>query len=113
MQLLKVGFTALFCYPTNEAKVQTLGHPELPPSASTARMSLREIRRVDERPDSWMKVLTALKEERAAKERLQLETTENKPKLSSPMRCLEGTILIGELAKILKGNGIEIVEPSV
>lgn len=61
-------------------------------------------------PDSWIKVLTALKEERAAKERLQLEATENKPKVifADAVSVSEGTILIGELAKILKGNGIEI-----
>lgn len=61
-------------------------------------------------PDSWIKVLTALKEERAAKERLQLESTENKPKVifADAVSVSEGTILIGELAKILKGNGIEI-----
>jgi anti-repressor protein len=61
-------------------------------------------------PDSWIKVLTALKEERAAKERLQLEATENKPKVifADAVSVSKGTILIGELAKILKGNGIEI-----
>ena len=61
-------------------------------------------------PDSWIKVLTALKEERAAKERLQLEATENKPKVifADAVSVSEGIILIGELAKILKGNGIEI-----
>jgi len=61
-------------------------------------------------PDAWIKVLTALKEERAAKERLQLEAIENKPKVifADAVSVSEGTILIGELAKILKGNGIEI-----
>ena len=61
-------------------------------------------------PDSWIKALTALKEERAAKERLQLEATENKPKVifADAVSVSEGAILIGKLAKILKGNGIEI-----
>ena len=61
-------------------------------------------------PDSWIKVLTALKEERAAKELLRMEATENKPKVifADAVSVSEGTILIGELAKILKGNGIEI-----
>jgi anti-repressor protein len=61
-------------------------------------------------PDAWIKVLTALKDERAAKERLQLEATENKPKVifADAVSVSKGTILIGELAKILKGNGIEI-----
>ena len=61
-------------------------------------------------PDSWIKVLTALKEERAAKERLQLEAIENNLKVifADAVSVSEGTILIGEMAKILKGNGIEI-----
>lgn len=61
-------------------------------------------------PDAWIKVLTALKEERAAKERLQLETAGNKPKVlfADAVSVSDGTILIGELAKILKGNGVEI-----
>jgi anti-repressor protein len=61
-------------------------------------------------PDAWIKVLTALKEERAAKERLQLEAAENKPKVvfADAVSVSDGTILIGELAKILKGNGVDI-----
>ena len=61
-------------------------------------------------PDAWIKVLTALKEERTAKEKLQLEATKNEPKVifADAVSVSEGTILIGELAKILKGNGIEI-----
>ena len=61
-------------------------------------------------PDSWIKVLTALKEERTAKERLQLEAAQNEPKIvfADAVSVSNGTILIGELAKILKGNGIEI-----
>jgi anti-repressor protein len=61
-------------------------------------------------PDSWIKMLTALKVECAAKERLQLEATQNKPKVvfADAVSASESTILIGELAKILKGNGLEI-----
>jgi anti-repressor protein len=61
-------------------------------------------------PDSWIKLLTALKEERQEKERLQLQATLDKPKVvfADAVSVSEGTILIGELAKILKGNGIEI-----
>ncbi len=61
-------------------------------------------------PDAWIKVLTALKEERSAKERLQLEAAENKPKVvfADAVSVSDGTILIGELAKILKGNGVDI-----
>ena len=61
-------------------------------------------------PDAWIKVLTALKDERAAKEHLQLEAAKNEPKVifADAVSVSDGTILIGELAKILKGNGIEI-----
>ena len=61
-------------------------------------------------PDAWIKVLTALKEERAAKEQLQLQAAADKPKVvfADAVSVSDGTILIGELAKILKGNGIEI-----
>lgn len=61
-------------------------------------------------PDAWIKVLTALKEERAAKERLQLQTAEDRPKVvfADAVSVSDGTILIGELAKILKGNGVDI-----
>lgn len=61
-------------------------------------------------PDAWIKVLTALKEERAAKERLRIQTEADKPKVvfADAVSVSDGTILIGELAKILKGNGVEI-----
>ena len=61
-------------------------------------------------PDAWIKVLTALKDERAAKERLQMEVARNEPKVvfADAVSVSDGTILIGELAKILKGNGVEI-----
>jgi anti-repressor protein len=61
-------------------------------------------------PDSWIKLLTALKEERQEKERLQLQAAQDKPKVvfADAVSVSDGTILIGELAKILKGNGIEI-----
>lgn len=60
-------------------------------------------------PDSFIRVLTALKEERAAKARLQLEAAENKPKVifSDAVAVSASTILIGELAKIIKQNGIK------
>lgn len=61
-------------------------------------------------PDSWIKLLTALKQERQEKERLQLQAAQDKPKVvfADAVSVSDGTILIGELAKILKGNGIEI-----
>lgn len=61
-------------------------------------------------PDAWIKVLTALKEERAAKEQLKLEAANNAPKVlfADAVSASDGTILIGELAKILKGNGVDV-----
>lgn len=61
-------------------------------------------------PDAWIKVLTALKEERAEKELLALEAEQNKPKVvfADAVSVSDGAILIGELAKILKGNGVNI-----
>lgn len=61
-------------------------------------------------PDAWIKVLTALKDERQEKERLQVKVTEDKPKVvfADAVSVSDGTILIGELAKILKGNGVNI-----
>lgn len=61
-------------------------------------------------PDAWIKLLSALKDERASKECLQLEAAQNEPKVvfANAVSVSNGTILIGELAKILKGNGIEI-----
>jgi anti-repressor protein len=61
-------------------------------------------------PDAWIKVLTVLKEERQAKECLQLQAEVDRPKVvfADAVSVSDGTILIGELAKILKGNGIEI-----
>ena len=61
-------------------------------------------------PDAWIMLLTTLKTERQAKEQLQLQAAADKPKVifADAVSVSEGTILIGELAKILKGNGLDI-----
>ncbi|HNW87907.1 MAG TPA: phage antirepressor KilAC domain-containing protein [Candidatus Limiplasma sp.] len=61
-------------------------------------------------PDAWIRVLTALKDEHVAKEALRQQAAVDKPKVvfADAVAVSDGTILIGELAKILKGNGIEI-----
>jgi anti-repressor protein len=61
-------------------------------------------------PDAWITLLTTLKDERAAKVQLQVEAAHNEPKVifADAVSVSDGTILIGELAKILKGNGVEI-----
>ena len=75
-----------------------------------AYITTSKIEEIMNDPDSWIKLLTALKEERQEKERLQLQTAQDKPKVvfADAVSASDGTILIGELAKILKGNGIEI-----
>ena len=75
-----------------------------------AYITTSKIEEIMNDPDSWIKLLTALKEERQEKERLQLQTAQDKPKVvfADAVSVSDGTILIGELAKILKGNGIEI-----
>ena len=61
-------------------------------------------------PDLLIQVATALKAERAENARLQSEITASKPKVlfADSVSVSGDTILIGELAKILKGNGIDI-----
>ena len=61
-------------------------------------------------PDAWIQLLTALKVERLEKAQLQVQAVKDKPKVvfADAVAVSDGTILIGELAKILKGNGIEI-----
>ena len=61
-------------------------------------------------PDAWIQLLTTLKQERQEKAQLQLQTAKDKPKVvfADAVAVSDGTILIGELAKILKGNGIDI-----
>jgi anti-repressor protein len=75
-----------------------------------AYMTSDKLEEIMNDPNAWIKLLTTLKEERQAKERLQLQATVDRPKVvfADAVSVSDGTILIGELAKILKGNGIEI-----
>jgi len=61
-------------------------------------------------PDTIIKLATALKEEQAKNRELAAKVEEDKPKVlfADAVAASEGTILVGELAKILKGNGVEI-----
>jgi anti-repressor protein len=61
-------------------------------------------------PEAWIKLLTTVKEERSAKERLQIQVEHDKPKIifADAVSVSESCVLIGHLAKILRGNGIEI-----
>lgn len=75
-----------------------------------AYITTSKIEEIMNDPDSWIQLLTALKEERQEKAQLQLQAAQDKPKVvfADAVSASDGTILIGELAKILKGNGIEI-----
>ena len=61
-------------------------------------------------PETWVKLIRALQDERKEKAILQDQIENAKPKIifADAVSVSESDILIGELAKILKGNGIEI-----
>jgi phage antirepressor YoqD-like protein len=61
-------------------------------------------------PDMIIRLATKLKEEQEQKRILAAANEEMKPKalFADAVAASDGTILIGELAKILKGNGIDI-----
>lgn len=75
-----------------------------------AYLTTETLEKVMNDPDAWIRVLTELKNERRQKEQLQLEVEESKPKVvfADAVSVSDTTILIGELAKLLKGNGFEI-----
>jgi anti-repressor protein len=61
-------------------------------------------------PESWIKLLGALKAEREEKEVLSSRVEADRPKVlfADAVAVSEGAILIGELAKILKANGVDV-----
>ena len=61
-------------------------------------------------PDNGIKLLTALKEEQEKRKALQTQIAEQKPKVifAEAVSASKTSILIGDLAKILKQNGIDI-----
>ncbi|GHU18124.1 antirepressor [Alphaproteobacteria bacterium] len=63
-------------------------------------------------PDVLIDMLNAIKKEREEKEQLQNKIDDDKPKVvfADAVSATKDTILIRDLAKILKGNGIEIGE---
>lgn len=60
-------------------------------------------------PDSGIKLLQALKEEQTKRKELEAKNAEMKPKalFAEAVTASKTSILVGELAKILKQNGIE------
>ena len=61
-------------------------------------------------PDLIIKMATRLKEEKAKNKELEDKMKENKPKIifADSVETSKNTILIGELAKIIKQNGVDI-----
>ena len=61
-------------------------------------------------PDLIIKMATKLKEEKAKNKELEDKMKENKPKIifADSVETSKNTILIGELAKIIKQNGVDI-----
>ena len=61
-------------------------------------------------PDTMIKTLQALKEERIRNQELQDKIIQDRPKVlfADAVETSKGSILIGDLAKILKQNGVEI-----
>ncbi|MFE9279384.1 phage antirepressor KilAC domain-containing protein [Streptomyces griseoincarnatus] len=63
-------------------------------------------------PDVMIQLATSLKEERARRERLQQKIEQDKPKVvfAEALEVSSDSILIADLAKILRQNGIDIGE---
>lgn len=61
-------------------------------------------------PDAMIRALTSLKEERAARAELEAQRTADAPKVlfADAVSTSDTTILVGDLAKILRGNGVDI-----
>ena len=61
-------------------------------------------------PDTTIRLLTTLKEERQERVRLEAEAKANRPKVlfADAVATAHTSILIGELAKLLKQNGVDM-----
>lgn len=61
-------------------------------------------------PDFLIRLATQLKEERAARQKVEAQLEVQKPKVifADAVSSSHTSILVGELAKILRGNGVEI-----
>ena len=61
-------------------------------------------------PDSWIKTLQALKTEREKRIELEAKVEQDAPKVlfADSVAASETSILIGDLAKLIKQNGIDI-----
>lgn len=75
-----------------------------------AYMTEHTIEKVLTDPDTIIKLATDLKQERARRAELEQQHELDKPKVlfADAVSTSTSTILVGELAKILKGNGIDV-----
>ena len=63
-------------------------------------------------PDTWVRLIRTLQQERREKELLKNQIEKNKPKVifCDAVSASDSDILVSEMAKILRGNGIDIGE---
>lgn len=63
-------------------------------------------------PDTWVKLIRTLQQERREKELLKSQIKKDKPKVifCDAVSASDSDILISEMAKILKGNGVDICQ---
>ena len=61
-------------------------------------------------PDSWIQLLTTLKGEREEKKKLEAKVEQDRPKVlfADAVDASRTSILIGDLAKLIKQNGVDI-----
>ena len=75
-----------------------------------AYMTSEAIEKALTNPDTIIQLATTLKEEQARRAELETQAKENAPKVlfANAVATAKTDILVGDLAKILKGNGIEV-----
>ena len=75
-----------------------------------AYMTDNVIDRIIGDPDFGIELLTTLKEERAKRKELEAKAEENKPKVlfADAVAASNTSILIGDLAKLIRQNGVEV-----
>lgn len=75
-----------------------------------AYMTPEAIEKALTNPDTIIQLATTLKEEQARRAELEAQAKENAPKVlfANAVATAKTDILVGDLAKILKGNGIEV-----
>lgn len=97
--------------PTAKAFKRWVTHEVLPTIRKTGGyLTPEKVEEVLSNPDTIIKLATDLKEERAKRKEAENRLEEAKPKalFADAVANSDGTILIGELAKLIKQNGYDI-----